>query len=121
MTSQEDIEYTIDDYAEAIMYGADISDPEYDKLMDEIKIINISLTDWCHLIRMTHKFSLPNFPHYYGEYMDSDGHPAHNEPIYDKIIYKIIRKEPYIPVEGSQTFLTQLYDYISELSSKKDQ
>jgi hypothetical protein len=121
MTSIEDIGYTIDDYAEAKMHGAIISDPEYDKLMDEIKISDLSLADWCHLIHETKKLTLPNFTHYFAEYIGTDGHPSHREPIYDKIICKLIRKQVYTPVEGDKTFLTQLYDYISEFSSHKEE
>ena len=104
MPSIEETEYTIDDYAEAKSHGAMISDPEYDQLMGEIKICDISLADWCFMMCKTKKLSLPDFSYYFVEYKHTNGFPQHREPIYDKIIHKLIIKQPYIQEEGKKTF-----------------
>jgi hypothetical protein len=81
-------QYTIDDYIEAKSFGADIHIPEYDQIMNDLKIGEYSMSEWCNHLHAKNNYQLPDFKQYLENY--AKGTIIQREPIYDKIISELI-------------------------------
>lgn len=108
-------QYTIDDYMEAKIYGVDVSIPDLDKQMEQIKISGIPLDQACALIH--HKCNY-NMPIPFQEYFDKfqNGTLEKHEDIYDKIIHHLILKCSYTST-STRSPLQLLYDGMAAITN----